>query len=235
MKFAEEHLQKLREYGHEPQTWVGGKLRSYAVSVARQFKDCDASELPVGEVDRNFLFDLIENRKASIGTCCVAVLGWGGMRRDHARAVLSNASHWLPIVEEIRGSKLSRTEAYREFKAIRASGYLPGMGPAFFTKLIYFFGRGSASRGYIMDQWTARSANLLLSHNLVGLRHTKAGSWVTDHNTEADYENFCLFIENLAAELAVETDAAEERIFSIGSRGRKDTRGAWRRYVMEHG
>lgn len=235
MEFVTEHLNKLRELGHDRQSWVGGKLRPYAESVVGALENCTPSQLSSDEGDRDYLFGLIADRNVSTATCCVAILGWGGMRRDHARKVLSTAQHWMPIVDTIRQGSLTRTEAYGQFMKVRALGNLPGMGPAFFTKLIYFFGKNSQSRGYIMDQWTARSANLLLGADLVELIHTKSGSWVTDENTEAVYDSFCVFIERLAAELNVATDIAEEMIFSIGQRGRSKLRGAWRQYVLQHG
>jgi len=109
------------------------------------------------------------------------------------------------------------------------------MGPAFFTKLIYFFGKSATDRGYIMDQWTARSANLLLDTPLVHVIETRSGSWVSDKNSEEVYEIFCQFIERLSHELNVTTDLAEEIIFSNGNKGRLHTRGAWRDYVLRHG
>jgi len=44
---------------------------------------------------------------------------------------------------------------------------LQGCGPAFFTKIMFFF--SSNLRCFIMDQWTSRSINLLLGENLIKL------------------------------------------------------------------
>ena len=54
---------------------------------------------------------------------------------------------------------LCRVGAYKQFHRLVNEKKLTHMGPAYFTKLIYFL--GSKQNGYIMDQWTARSMNLL--------------------------------------------------------------------------
>ena len=105
------------------------------------------------------------------------------------------------------------------------------MGPAFFTKLIYFFGQKSDSRGYIMDQWTALSANLLTGRKLVDMQIFKGGARVSDDNSSDVYNDFCCFIEVLAQELNESSDQAEIRIFSMG--GRREKKGKWRTYLNE--
>lgn len=234
MEIVPSHLSKLRECGYQAQAWVGQNLQAYAESVASDIADCDPSQLKPARCDRNYLIDLTQGSSVSTLTCCVAIFGWGGMRRDHAKNALQALQSWLPIVEDLRSKSLSRVKAYRGFADLRKAGSLSGMGPAFFTKLIYFFGKGSPSRGYIMDQWTARSANLLLEQDLVDLRKYKGRAWVTDKNSEETYDKFCCFLECLARELSVKTDVAEEMIFSVGNRGRKQTRGAWREYLLKY-
>ena len=106
-----------------------------------------------------------------------------------------------------------------------------GMGPAYFTKLIFFLMPESASsaRGYIMDQWTSRSMNLLKSDARF-IKTVVSGNsrWVADSNDEGTYEAFCREVETLAAILSMRPDKAEELLFSEG-RGK----GRWRNYLKE--
>lgn len=235
MKFDKQHLSRLKAFSHDRQIWVGQNLRSYAGDVLEKYRDCDESLLMDRQASRNDIFRLAQDSSVSARICSVAIFGWGGMRRNHARDCLKLAQSWISIVEDIKLNKLSRTEAYSSFLSLRLRKSLPGMGPAFFTKLIYFFGEQSSSRGYIMDQWTARSANLLLGRQFIHLvKNKKNQARVSDKNSKYVYEEFCQFIEALASELNSSTDAVEEMIFSSGNIGRKQTRGAWREYVLEH-
>ena len=111
------------------------------------------------------------------------------------------------------------------------------MGPAVFTKLMYFFGGKAACRGYIMDQWTALSANLLTGRQMVQMQILKNAARVSDKNGSDVYDEFCNFIEELGKELNERSDKAEMRIFSVG--GRDDKQGKWwvylKQYLVENG
>ena len=98
------------------------------------------------------------------------------------------------------------------------------MTAAYFTKLIFFCPR--QHDGYIMDQWTSKSVNLIFDEKIVDL--SKAG-FVTDTNNADKYERFCRCIEELGEAAGWEPEETELRIFSEG-RGR----GAWRNYVIEN-
>lgn len=73
----------------------------------------------------------------------------------------------------LRTGGLSRCEAYRLFLG---TGAIPGIGPAFFTKLIYFF--SPTPDFYILDQWTAKSVNLL------------TGNWVVKMSGDTVFNGF---------------------------------------------
>src|SRR5690606_3910358 len=123
-----------------------------------------------------------------------------------------------------------RQLAYQRFSVLRADGRLPGMGPAFFTKLIFFMGQ--SPRGYILDQWTARSVNLLFCDDPIKLL---PGGFVSDANDATAYERFCTRVEQLAPILSEATGqphCGEEAERAIFSRGGKRA-GKWRRYVRQ--
>jgi hypothetical protein len=229
LEFVHSHYETLKSINKDSQQWVGGKLLPYAQSVTDGRYQCQFALLPNRSVDRKFLFNMASSNDANTFTCCVAILGWGGMRRDHARSVLLTSEAWLPIAQAIRTQALGRQEAYSRFMHARNAKQLKGMGPAFFTKLIYFLGKDAPERGYIMDQWTALSANLLTGRKMVDLHILKGGFRVSDKNDPNVYDEFCRFIENLALDLKVSPDDAEMRIFSVG--GSSSKIGEWRAYL----
>ena len=120
------------------------------------------------------------------------------------------------------------------------------MGPAFFTKLIYFLTRrvGTVREpGYIMDRWAGASINLLTGSNRVLLdgtrtwKHLKDGLdvsyvfTVSNANTGDDYEAFCTALDRLAADVCLCVDQLDCALFStVESRP-----GTWRQYVEAEG
>jgi hypothetical protein len=99
------------------------------------------------------------------------------------------------------------------------------MGPAYFTKLICFVNPNL--KGYIMDQWTAKSINLIFDNKIVALNNS---GHVTDRNNAAIYEDFCLKIEYLADLLNLKPIDLEENLFSNGG----VNKGKWRQFVVDN-
>lgn len=138
----------------------------------------------------------------------------------------------VPLVEELRFRGFCRKIAYQKFKDLRKNQMLPGCGPAYFTKFIFFMNGGKKSNpqhnGFIMDQWTVKSIQLLTGERRPYL---SSAGYVNDDNTDEDYEFYCHTIEELASKLRFQDpDMAEEAIFSNGGKNS----GAWRRYVKRN-
>ena len=149
-------------------------------------------------------------------------MGWdAGQQRASAWPC---ANKWGPVIDSLRTDCPNRREAYRLFSCLRAENNLPGVGPAYFTKLIFFV-RPSLG-GYIMDQWTARSINLLYGNTI----KLTQGQGVAENDPEI-YEDFCAKIEDVGERLRRAPDEAERALFSSG--GRRP--GFWRSYVRCHG
>ena len=154
-----------------------------------------------------------------------AILSWGGMNRQHG-ASLFRHNEWLEVICQLRNIRIeSRISAYEAFHSLKIQNKLPGMGPAYYTKLICFV--NPSLNGYIMDQWTAKSVNLLIGKNLVSL--TKSGYVDSSKNDKLVYEEFCKIIDYLADSLGMKGIDVEESMFSNG--GKK--KGAWRKVVVE--
>lgn len=233
IKFDEKHLkffsENLKEkqnqwVGRNPSTWINALNRNACIKINNDqngvfnFKPTRSS-LYDQSADKIQDFDFVVN-----------VLAWGGMHLNHGRAVLKKYEHWGHIVNELRNNKIDPFDGYKKFMGKRLEGKLPGMGPAYFTKIIFFATQNQANKpnAYIMDQWTARSINLLLGHELVSTIKTHQGSRVSDNNTSETYKKFCEVIEHLSS-LIGEPDPkkTEEHLFSNGGRNA----GAWRRYL----
>lgn len=198
--------------------------------------------LPDERIDRDALFERLEGGVANLKQECAAIFAWGGMKIDNGVLAFRTFSSWQSTAEIIFRPETTREQAYARFHGCHRRG----LGPAFFTKLIYFFGRQSmntvGSYGYILDQWTARSVNLLTGERVINLssgipidRSTKsgprAGKTVTVENDARSYEEFCQIIDVLARRYCCAPDLIEEAMFSHGGRNK----GEWRRYIIEKG
>lgn len=231
--FASEHLNVFKKlFALHGQNWMGHIPDDWAKVVFKNSARSQPINLSKKRVSRGYLFDRSLDLEVSDLDVCIEVLSWGGMTRPNGAKAFQTWKMWNPIISELRHGKLSRSEAYEKFHSLRTVGQLSGMGPAYFTKLIYFC--DPKHDGYILDQWTSRSANLLgISPEIklyrVPQKNRKDFFGVSDKNTPKDYNRFCNFVECLAEEIpqAETPSAVEEAMFSEG-RGR----GLWRNYVI---
>ena len=151
---------------------------------------------------------------------------WGGMNRDYGRDFFKKMSAWMTTVDKLRdGAFANRALAYKALSDLKKNGSMPGVGPAYFTKLLFFL--SPKHNGYIMDQWTSKSVNLLTGNRTVDIN---TAGIVTMANTEPNYENFCETIDSLSELLGVTPMEAEEKIFSKGGRNK----GLWRQFVINN-
>lgn len=234
MPFNGRHLEAFKQsLNQEFAPWVGLSPMQWArdVGVAPD----QPETLPDRPVSRQALFEMSSNNEISDLDLAISVLAWGGMNRNHGRSLFKDCRKWLPTLTRLRNKDINSLKAYAEFRQLRQSGDLPGMGPAYFTKLIFF--AAPSHDGFIMDQWTARSANLLtgkkMIHTIMTMNRTgRVQHIVSDRNDEESYEQFCGFISELADRLGYNGREAkiEEALFSTG-RGI----GSWRNYVISNG
>ena len=190
--------------------------------------------------NRKELFDLVADGRQDTVAVCASIMAWGGMRADHGRKLFTEQKSWRAAAEEIRFTGKTRIKAYSILSQQRALGHLPGMGPAYFTKLIFFLrGRDVADPGYIMDQWTGCSINLLTgnpslvlmeaTYRWAGPTQLRSDFRVSDQNCPTHYERFCKALDEVAIRVALDPIDAELLLMSEG-RGR----GSWRNYVIQN-
>jgi hypothetical protein len=201
------------------------------------------AHLPDMPINRDDLFKLIENQEILTSAVCWSILAWGGMHGKHRDSLMEQKDdRWLRLANTIRSGHLSRQESYDAFSKLKAEGYLKGMGPAYFTKLIFFMMPRSASTyppGYIMDQWVGSSVNLLADREVVLMN--RFSTWkknktaivlstdlvVSELNDGTRYEEYCSFIEAIGR--IINRPAAETELLLMSSGGKK--KQSWRDYV----
>ena len=224
-------LRKLRDCSHDHgQGAIGASPSAWLKSACAHDPEwvAIADRLPATKLDRYEVLSEVQGKTRPVEELAPIIFSWGGMDRRRGQLALASFCKWKEIVEALVDGQASATEAYARFAKFRANGGR-GMGPAYFTKLIFFFtAHDEVNCGFIMDQWTALSANFLTGSALVHLSKVRSKKrtsyWVNDKNTERDYANFCRFIRILALELGVKSPSlAEEMVYSEG-RGK----GAWR-------
>ena len=187
---------------------------------------------------RKDIFELVENSSVSDFECLISILAWGQIRYNNMRYVEPMFPELCKIISTLRNKPVDRTSAYKLFSNLRAQG-LKGIGPAYFTKIIYFWTHNSKDRGYILDQWTARSTNLIFGEPLVILDKFQRFQRVSDANNEKHYDKFCIGIElvtkalksfNETHHLVMSSDEVQRKMFSAGGKRKV----SWRAFVLSH-
>ena len=217
-----QHLTELRSSTHNQQGPIGAQVQSWAQSVTGS--TAKYPDLEQDRVSRVRLREICQSPSASLEVCFLSCMAWGGMNRRHGRLAWASCGEWIKALAVLKSGGLTREAAYQSFADLRAHKKLPGVGPAYFTKLMYFLRPEGDS--YIMDQWTGKSIQLLTG---APLPHMTRQGWITDANGGAEYEQYCQAVDSLATELHISGQEAEERIFSVG--GKKP--GEWRAYVKK--
>ena len=201
----------------------------------------EISDLSEKKLNREELLELInpfrKNRntdKSTIRKLIVSILAWGGMGTSPTSGKL--AIETIDAYEEVCLKLLNGmmpVNAYQEFYKLKKLNLMKGIGPAYYTKLIFFLGDQT---GLIMDQWTARSTNLLLNKKIIRLEM----NYVSDKNSEQVYKKYLDFISELKTTLNIESiSKTEELIFSCSHKKNRlgehhQACSAWRKYVTEN-
>ena len=208
----------------QKEQWAGSNIKNWWSCVKPKLAyKCPKINPPNDKMTRTQLKKLCHaNSGASDLECAVAVMAWGGQRRNHGIMLFDRFAEIKPIIGDMRSSNIRHLEAYKRFDGIWKQPKNLGMGAAYFTKLIFFC--EPSHKGYIMDQWTSKSVNLLTGKDVVYL----TAGHVNKKNTDKNYQHFCEYIEKLASKLGTSGENVEIAMFSKG--GRK--KWPWREYVV---
>ena len=225
MSFNQQHLEAFQTMAC-PGVWPDRRAGDWIQSARL---DDLSGAVSVQPLSRDFLKE-IASRLNSISDRDVlwSILAWGGMKRDAARRLSENEHLWTNVVHSLRNGELDRRVSYDLCADAVSQVKAGGIGPAYFTKLIFF--ANPRHDGFIMDQWTSRSVNLLVDGSAVVKMRTR--DHVDPRNSSEDYERFCQVVEQLSSQLLNRTpEETEQCLFSTG--GKKPA--PWRRYLIQQG
>lgn len=214
-----DHLTYFRSIPHSAQENIGFRARQWAkdIGVGSDL----LTLLPTALLNRTEVARLCRDKERDVLVGYLAAMAWGSQRRSHARYAWAHRDSISGLLNGMRSGKLDAVGAYENF----AKQQILGLGPAYFTKLIYFF--LDKESWFIMDQWTAKSINLLFDRNIVLISR---GGWVTRDNTASQYQAYCHAVLQLGSELGESGEVIEQRLFSKGGR----SPAPWRAYVKRH-
>jgi hypothetical protein len=188
--------------------------------------------LPTHQLNRTDVRAICRDMSKDVLFGYVCAMAWGSQGRGRGGAAnLKKAWSYLTTsqnqknLDNLRNNQYSRTKAYSLL-----NGKIPGVGPAYFTKLLFFF--SPQPNLYIMDQWTAKSINLLTGKKVVIIEQSGA---VSGRNTAANYENYCSVVDEIAAQLKLSGEDVEEMLMSKGfvKKGSIPPE-PWRQYVLDN-
>lgn len=171
-----------------------------------------AIPLPIHQLDRAAVRDICRNPANPVLFGYVCAMAWGlqgagpGGRGHVADAWAANAL-LIPKLDALRAGRLTRCQAYDLFTGINS---VPGLGPAYFTKLLYFYLPDPDC--YIMDQHTGKTMGLMTDNKLVRM----ADKAVSNANKCGNYQAYCEEVDAMARFLGVTGEQVEEMMMSKG-------------------
>ena len=163
-------------------------------------------KIPDKKMKRHELYAYVNSANTSMLEGILTILGWGDITPKNFRTFANKETKFLvAALKAISESQLTQSEAYEKIKSLKKGSSkhwkLHGLGPAYYTKLLYFYTKKKRHTCYIMDQFTARSINFLCYNNDIPL--TADGN-VDKLNTGPIYQTFCMRIEAIAKDLKAE-------------------------------
>ena len=180
------------------------------------------------KLNRESLIKIVNNNNTEFIVKIISIFAWGQMKVENAVIFFGYYNKYYKELEKIlTDRKKNRIEIYDAILKLD----LKNCKPAYFTKLIFFFTSETNYPGYIMDQWTAKSINMIMGQTLVTLDNNGTG-YVTIRNDKQVYKAFCHKVENLAKDTCYNGSQIEQYLFDKG--GRKKEIGEWRKYVKEN-
>lgn len=185
----------------------------------------DAADLPQEPLDRVAVREICRdpNRHVLFGYVCAMNWGWQERGPRGVQGVTTPWRHRAQIEHHLvalRDGDFIRRTAYNLFR----NQEVPGLGPSYFTKLLFFF--SPADNFWIMDQWTGKSINLLTGEKVVRL----SDSSPSNQNKGGNYQAYCEEVDALAALLGTTGNEIEQRLMSKGS----PNPWPWRSHVKAH-
>ena len=233
MEINLEHFEHFSSYFNDQVKWPGKSPKAWVNSCLKDQVGPEVlNRLPETPVTIPELRSFCDDSANSLSACFISIMAWGGRNAVNARKSWRAHELWEPLLAlcRQRSEKISRADLFDRFQKAE----IPGLGPAYFTKLMYFMTEES-EHNFILDQWTARSANLLTSigdnkkGGVVCLQKSGKTMNVTRRNDGHHYKQYCELVEKLATMIGgADPFAVEQAMFSGGGNHR------WRAYLKAH-
>ena len=188
----------------------------------------NAHALPRHILDRTAVQQICRDPTTNVLFGYVCAMAWGGQGTElggpsHVASAWAANAIVASHLTALRSGGITRCQAYNLF--LGGAGKVQGLGPSFFTKLLYFF--SPTDDFYIMDQWTGKAVDLLTGCSVVRIAGNAPAGW----NKCGNYQAYCEEVDQIATLLSVAGIVAEEMLFSKGNpnpwRWRVHVRANW--------
>jgi len=224
IKFNQKNLEKFKQcFPSEPSQGAVGKTPSLILRHTELPKDSWPNQYPINkQASRDTIRAICRDREVDEKAAYVCAMAWGGLDKRNMLSALQSPA-LVAILQMIRQCS-NRMDAFYSLSRAWKEKLIVGMRVSFFTKLPYFF--LPEENAYILDQWTAKSANLLWENCPVPMNRT--GTFPDPDTSPDQYESYCLFTEELAREMKwSQPISAEIAMFGKNENGINN----WRRHV----
>ncbi|HEY1122262.1 MAG TPA: hypothetical protein VGE67_11710 [Haloferula sp.] len=153
-----------------PQPSLGEAPSTWARRLGIHHQVPHASGLPGNQLDRGRVMAICQDPAIDELHGYVCAMAWGGQHRvpggkgsTNVKDAWSQRKALSGILGNLRSGNLSREAAYRLFLDEKGRNKISGLGPSFFTKLIYFFSRDvpAGQEPYIVDNGVLHRMTLL--------------------------------------------------------------------------
>lgn len=217
----EGQLQQLREVFVSPpdQGEVGRPPSTYIAIVGVDPASLRTKNMDLAKpITRASAREICRDQSIDAMVVYAVAMAWGAQNFEHFRSSHSH-ENIRKLIQELQTSVQSRSDDFQRAKEL--IGPVPGIGISYFTKLLYLC-RPSAD-AYILDQWTAKSLDVLMQDSPIKLASWGGPAAATAREA---YEKYCLAIEEIAKLLGQDWNGeqAEAALFD-------KPRGGWRTYV----
>jgi hypothetical protein len=216
MSFNDRHVQEFLEPPFQPREFASAKTPQNWVRSHLDRPVACFAELPSDAQTRDQVYATCRNDALSLEHRFICAMAWGSQRRRNARLTWANWDRLAKILALIFEGGMTREHAYELF---RGKGAIKGLGPAYFTKLLFFF--SPEKTFYIMDQWTAKSINYLADEEVVVLAQGQDGTDgpSSTRNSGATYARYCKMVDELSQLNCppLTGEQTEQKLFCSGS------------------
>ncbi len=227
MSLNQKHLNEFLEIIknkdiQKEQPAVGHIPRNFAKKV---LKDNDPRLLLLNDkkLTRKEVRESCQNKNITIDISLINILAWGGQRRNMFQLTWNTIDNLKPTIEKIKEGKINRKEAFEELSDICNKKKVKGISVSYFTKILFFYSKNEDSP--ILDQWTAKSVNLLWQNKIINIKNNLPNP----KTTSDEYEEYTNVVTELSKKIDKSISDTETFLFSVG--GKSSEIRNWRNYV----